>query len=232
MSALFLRLVPSFGVIALFYALFASNWIARQDFGTERMKEIAGYIRQGAMAFMSREYGVLAIFVGIVALLLGISNASSNESHALVALSFVVGAGCSALSGFVGMRVATLANVRTASAARTGLAKALGVAFVGGSVMGMSVVGLGILGLSGLFLLYLALFGIDLTSVPANLQDPMLVETKRVLTILAGFSLGASSIALFARVVVVSIPKRPMLAPTWWARSRRASPKMTHATPL
>lgn len=196
----FLRLVPSFGVLALAYAWYTSVWIARQDFGTERMKEIAGYIRQGAMAFLSREYRILVVFVLLVAVLLGISNSNEESSHALVALSFVVGAFCSGLAGFFGMRVATLANVRTASAAQRGLARALAVAFSGGTVMGMSVVGLGILGLSLLLLLYMQLFGVDMASAPMSLNDPEVLAVNRVLSILAGFSLGASSIALFARV--------------------------------
>ncbi len=195
-----LRFVPSFGVLALAYAWYTSYWIARQDIGTERMKEISGFIRQGAMAFLAREYRVLLMFVVVVAVLLGIANANQANSHALVALSFIVGASCSALAGYVGMRVATIANVRTANAARGGLSQALAVAFSGGSVMGMSVVGLGVLGLSTLLLLYLAIFGVDLSQVPTSINDPAILEVQRVLTILAGFSLGASSIALFARV--------------------------------
>jgi K(+)-stimulated pyrophosphate-energized sodium pump len=195
-----LRLIPTFGVAALLFAWYKSGWISRQDYGTDRMTEISGYIRQGAMAFLAREYRILVIFVVLVAIMLGLANANQANSHALVAFSFIVGAFCSGLAGYVGMRVATLANVRTASAARGGLAKALGVAFSGGSVMGMSVVGLGILGLSLLMLLYFSLFGVDLAAVPASLNDPNLLQIQRVLSIVAGFSLGASSIALFARV--------------------------------
>ncbi len=195
-----LRIVPSFGIVALAFALYKSGWIVRQEIGTDRMKEIAGYIRQGAMAFLSREYRILIIFVVMVAILLGLANANEPHSHALVAFSFVVGAFCSALAGFVGMRVATLANVRTANAARGGLAQALNIAFSGGSVMGMSVVGLGILGLSLLLLLYLNIFDINLAQAPVSPVDPEMLAVSRVLSILAGFSLGASSIALFARV--------------------------------
>ncbi|MFP4437784.1 MAG: sodium-translocating pyrophosphatase [Chloroflexaceae bacterium] len=189
-----LWIIPLFGVLALVYAWFRSNWIAKQEVGTERMGEIAGFIREGAMAFLSREYRVLAIFVLVVALLLGIANAAAGQW--LVSVSFIVGAICSGLAGFFGMRVATLANVRTANAARSGLTQALGVAFFGGSVMGMAVVGLGILGLSGLFLLYLTLFNINLIDLTAVGLDSF----SNVLAILTGFSLGASSIALFARV--------------------------------
>jgi K(+)-stimulated pyrophosphate-energized sodium pump len=195
-----LRLIPTFGVAALLFAWYKSGWVSRQDYGTDRMKEISGYIRQGAMAFLAREYRILVIFVVLVAIMLGLANANQANSHSMVAFSFLVGAFCSGLAGYVGMRVATLANVRTASAARGGLAKALGVAFSGGSVMGMSVVGLGILGLSLLMLLYFHLFGVDLAAVPASLNDPNLFQVQRVLSIVAGFSLGASSIALFARV--------------------------------
>ncbi len=186
-----LWIVPICGVLALIYAYFRSNWITRQDAGTPRMQEIAGFIREGAMAFLSREYRVLAIFVVIVAVLLGVANMATGQS--LVALSFIVGALCSGLAGFFGMRVATLANVRTASAGRKGLSQALGVAFFGGSVMGMSVVGLGVLGLSVLFLIYLNLFNVNL----AGTGSPAVAQ---VLGVLTGFSLGASSIALFARV--------------------------------
>lgn len=192
-----LWIVPVCGVLALIYAYFRSNWIAKQDAGTPRMQEIAGFIREGAMAFLAREYRVLAIFVVLVAVLLGVANIATGQS--LVALSFVVGALCSGLAGFFGMRVATLANVRTASAARKGISQALSVAFFGGSVMGMSVVGLGVLGLSLLFLLYLNFFGVSLIA-DAGTVPIIIGDLSQVLSILTGFSLGASSIALFARV--------------------------------
>ncbi len=178
---------PVFGAAALLFAWYKAGFVARQDPGTDRMQEIAALIREGAMAFLRREYSVLAIFALVVAVLLYMSNLSNGTQ--LVGLSFLVGAFTSALAGFFGMRVATLANVRTTNAARESLVKALGIAFSGGSVMGMSVVGLGILGLSGLFLLYTNMFGTDLDTMQ-----------NQVLQILAGFSLGASSIALFARV--------------------------------
>jgi K(+)-stimulated pyrophosphate-energized sodium pump len=180
--------VAACGVLALVFAFWRARVVARAEVGTERMAEIAGYIREGAMAFLRREYSALAVFVAVVALLLFIANWSRGTQ--LVALSFVVGAVCSALAGFFGMRVATLANVRTAAAARTSLVKALGVAFTGGSVMGMCVVGLGVLGLSLLFLLYTN-FVFDASQATV---------AGKVLAVLSGFSLGASSIALFARV--------------------------------
>ncbi|HEX6204050.1 MAG TPA: sodium/proton-translocating pyrophosphatase, partial [Thermoanaerobaculia bacterium] len=153
-----LYLVPLCGVAALVYAWARSAWIARQDAGSDQMKTIARYIRDGAMAFLGREYRVLAVFVVVVAVLLAWASVQMPGSSWLIGLSVLVGAGCSALAGFIGMRVATNANVRTAAAARTGLNGALKVAFSGGAVMGFSVVGLGILGLSLLYLLYWQLF--------------------------------------------------------------------------
>ena len=187
------QLLISFGIIAgvigLLYTFWKSAWITKQDPGTERMSEIASFISDGAMAFLRSEYSVLAVFVVAVAILLGVSAMNSPDSHPLVALSFVVGAACSATAGYIGMKVATKANVRTTNAARKGLGPALEIAFAGGSVMGLGVVGLGVLGLSALFLLYSNLFGVDTQS---NLE--------KVITVITGFSFGASSIALFARV--------------------------------
>ena len=183
-ASLILYLVPVSGLLALFYAFLRARWVARQPAGTDRMIEISGAIAEGAKAFLGREYRVLAIFVAAVAVLLVAANFTNTQSSPLVALSFVTGALCSAAAGFMGMTVATKANVRTTHAARTGLASALGVAFSGGLVMGLSVVGLGVLGLSLLFLLY----------------SGMGWDTIRVVNVISGFSLGASSIALFARV--------------------------------
>ena len=136
--------VAASGVLALIFAFWRARVVARADAGTDEMIEIAGYIREGAMAFLNREYRVLAIFVLVVAGLLAAVNLPRGTS--LVAVSFMVGAVCSGLAGFFGMRVATLPNVRTAAAARHSIARALDVAFTGGSVMGMCVVGLGVLG--------------------------------------------------------------------------------------
>jgi K(+)-stimulated pyrophosphate-energized sodium pump len=188
---IFTYLTIGAGVLALGFAFWRSQWISRQDPGTEKMQKIGAYIADGAMAFLRAEYKALAIFVVAVAALLafqGSRQAATGESSAYVALSFVVGALCSALAGYLGMRVATKANYRTANAARTGLEQALMVAFTGGSVMGMSVVGLGIVGLGGLFVVYETIYGFGGAA------------TNQVLNILSGFSLGASSIALFARV--------------------------------
>ena len=183
--------VPLAGVVALLYAFSRARWIGKQDPGTENMIEIAGAISRGAKAFLRREYRVLTIFVLLVAALLLVTNLQERQldgevaNSPLLALSFFVGALCSGLAGFIGMNVATRANVRTTQAARTGLAPALNVAFSGGLVMGLSVVGLGVLGLGTLFLAY------------DNLTD---WTPARIVNVIASFSLGASSIALFARV--------------------------------
>ena len=176
-----------FGVLALVFAWYKAMYVNRQDAGTDRMAEIASYIREGAIASLKREYSVLAIFAGAVAILLFVANYQNGTQ--LVGVSFLVGAICSGLAGVFGMRVATRANVRAAAAARDSLTAALNVAFSGGTVMGMSVVGLGILGLSTLFIIYSSIFGTELG-----------VMQNQVLQVLSGFSLGASSIALFARV--------------------------------
>ena len=178
-----LTIIPIIGAIALLYTFWFSKWVANREVGTDRMKRIAGYITEGAMAFLKAQYSRLAWFVVIVAVLLAVTSTGEKTSR-LIALSFAVGALCSGLAGFIGMKVATKANVRTANAARSSLNQALTVAFRGGSVMGMGVVGLGVLGLSLLFLFYIEQ-GWDIA---------------KVITVLTGFSFGASSIALFARV--------------------------------
>lgn len=176
--------IPVFGVLALLYTFWRSSWVSKQEVGTDRMARIAENIADGAMAFLKAEYRVLAIFVVVVAGLLAWSGSQSEDSSWLVAVSFILGAICSALAGFIGMRIATKANVRTTNAARNSLGKALEVAFAGGSVMGLGVVGLGVLGLGTLFLLY----------------SNMGWDINKVITVVTGFSFGASSIALFARV--------------------------------
>ena len=175
------------GVLGILFAFWKAAWVTRQDAGTDRMQQIGSSITEGAMAFLKAEYKVLAIFVIVVAVLLGVSNNGTEDSSPLIAVSFILGACISGLAGFLGMRVATQANFRTTQAARTSLSKALKMAFTGGSVMGLNVVGLGVLGLSLLFLIYSDLFGTDLHNM------------NRLLNVISGFSLGASSIALFAR---------------------------------
>ncbi len=176
------------GAIALIFTALKSSWVTKQEVGTDRMGRIADSIAAGAMAFLKAEYRVLSIFVIVVAVILALS-ADAVTSSWMVAISFVVGAICSGLAGFIGMKVATKANVRTTNAARESLGKGLEVAFAGGSVMGLGVVGLGVLGLSGLFLLFSTLFGIEGAGA-----------VNKVLAVVTGFSFGASSIALFARV--------------------------------
>ena len=175
-------------VLAMAYSFWKTSWISGQDEGTDRMKSIGASIADGAMAFLKAEYRVLSIFVIAVAILIGFGNSGRTDSSAFISVSFIVGALASGLAGFLVMKVATKANNRTTNAARTSLASALNVAFTGGSVMGMSVVGLGVLGLGGLFIFYTGYYGKDAISI------------KTVLNVISGFSLGASSIALFARV--------------------------------
>lgn len=185
-------LVPAFGVLALLFTMIKSSWVSKQDAGSDRMKEIARYIAEGAMAFLKAEYKVLGYFVVIAALLLGVMGASNANSHWSIAVAFVIGAFFSALAGFIGMRIATKANVRTAEAAKTSLSKALKVSFTGGSVMGLGVAGLAVLGLGGLYIVLKMIFA------PDAAVDSL--EMERTIEILTGFSLGAESIALFARV--------------------------------
>ena len=184
--------IPAMGIVGLLYTFVKFLWVSKQDGGNERMKEISTYISEGAMAFLKAEYRILAFFVIIGALLLGVMGFSNANSHWSISLAFVMGAFFSALAGFIGMKVATKANVRTAQAARTSLSKALKVSFTGGSVMGLGVAGLAVLGLGGLFIILKMVFA------PHAAVDS--VEMKRTIEILTGFSLGAESIALFARV--------------------------------
>lgn len=183
-------LLPFISILGLLYAFYKTKWILKQDAGNERMKEISSYIQEGAMAFLRREYSVLSLFGIVVALLLAYGGFQEENSSFLVGVSFIIGAFTSASAGWIGMYVATKANVRTTSAARESLVKALNVAFSGGSVMGMSVVSLGLLGLSLLFIFYQGVF------IDANGN----IDYLKVLNVITGFSLGASSIALFARV--------------------------------
>ncbi len=185
-----LLLVPASGLAALLFTYIKAAWIGKQDPGTEKMQKISKFIADGAMAFIKAEYKVIAIFVVLVSVLLAFQGAYSQDSHTLLGLSFMIGAVCSGSAGYIGMKVATKANVRTTAAARTGLNKALLIAFTGGSVMGMGVVGLGVFGLSTLFIIYNNMFD-GISSAQAILK---------VVNVVTGFSFGASSIALFARV--------------------------------
>lgn len=179
-------IIPLFGVVALLFTYIRTSWISKQEVGTEKMSRISEHITRGAMAFLKAEYRILAIFVVVVAALLAFSGSQAGEdSSPFIAVSFIVGAFCSGLAGFLGMKAATKGNVRTTHAARSGLPKALNIAFAGGSVMGLGVVGLGILGLSLLFIIF------------SQTTD---WDTIKVVNVITGFSFGASSIALFARV--------------------------------
>ena len=184
---------PVIGLLTLGYAFVQAGWVRRQDAGNEVMTEIAAHIAEGARAFLRREYRVLFFFGIAVAALLAVVNYGHATSSPLIAVAFVVGALCSAVAGAIGMTVATRANVRTAQAARTSLAGALKVSFAGGSVMGMGVAGLAVLGLGSVFLVLRALFVGEGDAATG-------AEMLRTIEVLTGFSLGAESIALFARV--------------------------------
>jgi K(+)-stimulated pyrophosphate-energized sodium pump len=188
--------IPAMGIVGLLYTFVKFSWVNKQDAGNEKMKEISTYIADGAMAFLKAEYKILTYFVIIGALLLGIMGFTNANSHWSIALAFITGAIMSALAGFIGMRVATKANVRTAQAARTSLAQALKVSFTGGSVMGLGVAGLAVLGLGTLFIILYLTF---VSGIPNGSVEYKLALEKAI-EILTGFSLGAESIALFARV--------------------------------
>jgi len=185
-------LVPVFGIIALIYTFVKSSWVTKQDAGNEKMKEISDAIADGAMAFLKAEWKILGYFVVIVSILLGVMASANEHSHWFISIAFILGAFFSALAGYIGMKIATKANVRTAQAARTSLSKALAVSFTGGSVMGLGVAGLAVLGLGGLYIVLKQIFAPD-----AAVNSEEMLLTIEVLT---GFSLGAESIALFARV--------------------------------
>jgi K(+)-stimulated pyrophosphate-energized sodium pump len=188
--------VPAMGIVGLLYTIIKYRWVDKQDAGNDRMKEIAKYIAVGAMAFLRAEWKILTYFAAITALLLGIMGYSNPNSHWSIAVAFVMGAFFSAFAGWVGMSVATKANVRTAQAARTSLSKALEVSFTGGSVMGLGVAGLAVLGLGSLFIVLVQIF-VPSLGMGAGFDAG---EMTKAIEVLTGFSLGAESIALFARV--------------------------------
>ncbi len=195
MNSYVIYLVPFLGVIGLLVMAVKSAWISKQDAGDEKMRELAGYIADGAMAFLKAEWKVLSIFVVITAALLAYSgtvhevNGRQIHSSWIICIAFIIGAVFSATAGYIGMKVATKANVRTTQAARTSLKQALKVSFTGGTVMGLGVAGLAVLGLGGLFIVFLKVFA-DLGST----------QISTAIEVLTGFSLGAESIALFSRV--------------------------------
>ena len=194
-----LYIVPFLGLVGLAVMIAKFSWVNRQEAGDARMQEIAGYIADGAIAFLKAEWRVLIIFGTVVALVLAYAGSQVENSHWFIGVAFAMGAFISAFAGYVGMKVATKANVRTAHAARTSLTRALDVSFTGGSVMGIGVAGLAVLGLSVLFI---ALYNYFVSGVAAvdGVAAVNGVPMERALEVLAGFSLGAESIALFARV--------------------------------
>lgn len=193
MSSL-LYLIPFFGVVGLVYMFILQQWVVKQDAGDEKMRGIAANIADGAMSFLKAEYRVLAVYVVVASALLGWLSTQVETSHPLIVVAFVIGAVFSITAGFIGMRIATKANVRTTQAARTSLAQALKVSFNGGSVMGLGVAGLAVIGLSVLFMSFYMYF------MNGTYGRDGHIVMSRVLEVLAGFSLGAESIALFARV--------------------------------
>ncbi len=194
--------LPAFGLVGLLYMAYLYKWVAAQDAGDSKMQQIAGYIRDGAMAFLKAEYRVLTIYVLIAGALLGLLSFKVETTHWLIVVAFILGALFSVIAGFIGMRIATLANVRTTQAARTSLVRALNVSFRGGTVMGLGVASLAVLGLSLLFALFFYSFMNGAwaeASIKGHSYFPNEAMTI-ILEVLAGFSLGAESIALFARV--------------------------------
>lgn len=189
--------IPALGLIGIIVMAIKSAWVNKQDAGDKNMQELAGYIADGAMAFLKAEWKVLSIFVVFTAALLAYSgtvhevNGVQLHSSWIISIAFIIGAVFSATAGYIGMKAATKANVRTTQAARTSLKQALKVSFTGGTVMGLGVAGLAILGLGGLFIVFLNIF---------NVVQPNSTELKTAIEVLTGFSLGAESIALFARV--------------------------------
>ncbi len=200
MNHLVLYLVPALGVLGLLVMAVKSAWVGKQDAGDKNMQELAGYIADGAMAFLKAEWRVLSIFVVFAAALLAysgtIEHINGHEIHSswIIAIAFIIGAVFSATAGYIGMKVATKANVRTTQAARTSLKQALKVSFTGGTVMGLGVAGLAVLGLGGLFIVFLSVFNVIGDS------GVNIIHMRTAIEVLTGFSLGAESIALFARV--------------------------------
>ena len=195
MESTILYLIPALGILGLVVMAIQSAWVTKQPTGEANMVELAGYIAEGAMAFLKAEWKILAIFAFFAAIILGFSGTLVETSSPVIAISFIIGAVFSATAGYFGMNIATKANVRTTQAARTDLKSALKVAFTGGTVMGLGVAGLAVLGLSSLFILF---YHIYVLNVPGATVNGAAME--KAIEVLAGFSLGAESIALFARV--------------------------------
>jgi len=194
MEQLFIYLVPLLGILGLIVMAIKSAWVVKQPSGDKNMAELAGFIAKGAMSFLRAEWKVMGYFVVIAALILAWSGTLVDNSSPVIAISFLIGAVLSAFAGYIGMNIATKANVRTTEAAKTSLKKALNVSFTGGSVMGLGVAGLAVLGMGSLFIVF---YNIFVVSTGGDVNGH---EMETALEVLAGFSLGAESIALFARV--------------------------------
>ena len=194
MEQTFIYLIPLLGIVGLIVMAIKSAWITKQPTGDKNMVELAGYIAKGAMSFLRAEWKVMAYFVVIAAIILGWSGTLVENSSPVIAVSFLIGAVLSAFAGYIGMNIATKANVRTTEAAKSSLQQALKVSFTGGTVMGLGVAGLAVLGMGSLFILFYHVFVVS-TGGDVNGH-----EMETALEVLAGFSLGAESIALFARV--------------------------------
>jgi K(+)-stimulated pyrophosphate-energized sodium pump len=188
-------LIPVFGLVGILVMAIKSAWVTKQETGDASMNELAGYIADGAMAFLRAEWKILSYFVVVAGLLLAWSGTTVATSSPVIAISFVIGAFLSAFAGYLGMRIATKSNVRTTQAAKTSLAQALKVSFTGGTVMGLGVAGLAIIGLGSLFIVFYTMYVKNVAGATVNGDD-----MAKALDVLAGFSLGAESIALFARV--------------------------------
>jgi K(+)-stimulated pyrophosphate-energized sodium pump len=195
MQSTILYLIPALGILGLAVMAYKSHWVRKQPTGDENMVELATYIAEGAMAFLKAEWRILAIFAVVAAAILAWAGTLVETSSPVIALSFLIGAVFSATAGYFGMNIATKANVRTTQAARTSLKDALRVAFTGGTVMGLGVAGLAVLGLGSLFILFYTLYVVNVAGATVN--GPAM---EKAIDVLAGFSLGAESIALFARV--------------------------------
>ncbi len=188
-------LIPVFGLIGILFMIIKSAWVTKQETGDASMNELAGYIADGAMAFLRAEWKILSYFVVVAAVLLAWSGTTVATSSPVIAVSFIIGAFLSAFAGYLGMRIATKSNVRTTQAAKTSLAQALKVSFTGGTVMGLGVAGLAIIGLGSLFIVFYTMYVVNVQGSSVNGE-----AMAKALDVLAGFSLGAESIALFARV--------------------------------
>ncbi|MGI8884751.1 MAG: sodium-translocating pyrophosphatase, partial [Pyrinomonadaceae bacterium] len=200
MESTVLYLIPALGVFGLVVMAIQSAWVSKQATGEENMVELATYIANGAMAFLKAEWTILAYFAIVASILLGWSGTLVETSSPVIAISFLIGAVLSATAGYFGMNIATKANVRTTQAARTSLKDALKVAFTGGTVMGLGVASLAVLGLSTLFIIFYQIYVVSAGGPVNGVAAVNGIPMEKAIEVLAGFSLGAESIALFARV--------------------------------